>query len=204
MTPEIKQGLIQLANSIRNLGRPLTPEERAAVQETVNRIATRVKGGGQQPLPEEDLKMLWFLAKGDPGAFVAYLNTIPDPALKNIAQNRQQIEQIVRNFQQQYPSGGEVPPLGDLSQSPLQSSNVQGFRYDPRHARLLVKFQRDGVYSYENVPEYIYSLFRNGSAVCKTSGQNEYGRWWKGKSPSIGAALFNYIKQSGYPYQKVA
>ncbi len=91
----------------------------------------------------------------------------------------------------------------------MPSSNVEGFAYDDKRGRLLVRFlgkypQRNGpVYAYGGVPKQIFDLFQKGAVPARTDGQNKWGKWWKGKVPSLGASLFTLIKQQGYPYQRL-
>lgn len=91
----------------------------------------------------------------------------------------------------------------------MPSSNVHSFGYDDKTGRLLVKFQGDypdqngPVYGYEGVPKNIYNLFQAGAIPARTNGQNKWGKWWKGKVPSLGASLYTLIKNGGYPYQRL-
>lgn len=104
---------------------------------------------------------------------------------------------------------GAAPVVPKMDQA-MPSSNVEGFAYDPKAQKLFVRFlgqypDRNGpVYSYDGVPHNIFNLFRHGMIPAKTNGQNQWGRWWKGKFPSIGAAMYQLIKQRGFPYQRVA
>lgn len=92
---------------------------------------------------------------------------------------------------------------------PMASSNVHSFGYDDKTGRLLVKFQGDypdqngPVYGYSGVPKQIYDLFRQGAVPARTDGKNDWGEWWKGKVPSLGASLYTLIKNGGYPYQRL-
>ena len=97
------------------------------------------------------------------------------------------------------------PPIGQG----MPSSNVEGFSYDDKNNRLFVRFlgeypNRNGpVYSYENVPKVIFELFQSGAVPARTDGQNKWGKWWRGKSPSLGASLYTLIKTQNYPYQRL-
>ncbi len=99
----------------------------------------------------------------------------------------------------------EEPPL----EPGMASSNVNSFGYDPENERLLVKFngkdQRDNgpIYGYDGVPKVIYDLFQSGAIPARTDGRNRWGRWWKGKVPSLGASLYTLISQGQYPYQRL-
>ena len=91
----------------------------------------------------------------------------------------------------------------------MDSSNVEGFAYDPKKQKLFVRFlgkypNRHGpVYSYEGVPNVIFDLFQKGAIPARTDGQNKWGKWWKGKVPSLGASMYSLIKLGGYPYQRI-
>jgi hypothetical protein len=101
-------------------------------------------------------------------------------------------------------------PIPALEQAPHESSNINAFRYDPQSGRLFVKFQgkypaQNGpVYSYENVPNYIYDVFRRGAVGPKTSGRNQWHTWKEGVTPSHGAAMYALIKAGGFPYQRLS
>lgn len=56
----------------------------------------------------------------------------------------------------------------------VQSTNIMAEGYDPTTKELHIKFKSGGIYSYENVSEQVYSLFK--------------------QSPSKGSAFFNLIK----------
>lgn len=103
------------------------------------------------------------------------------------------------------PQGAQQPPL----EQGMPSSNVEAFGYDDDNERLLVRFlgkypNRNGpVYAYQGVPRNIFDLFQRGAVPARTDGQNKWGRWWRGKVPSLGASLYTLIKNEGYPYQRL-
>lgn len=135
--------------------------------------------------------LLWVLAGGNEQAFREYLSNIPDPELN--ALTRAQVDQIVARLHDQVTlPAGEVED--GIAKAPLNSSNVYGFRYDPRNGNLLVRFNSGAIYQYDNVPTRIFKLFRDGAAVAKTTGQNKWGAWWRGKTPTLGAAFHQYIR----------
>lgn len=113
---------------------------------------------------------------------------------------------------EQEPVEGLEPSAGqqqNITQA-MPSSNVEGFAYDDKTGRLLVRFlgehpNRNGpIYAYGGVPRKIFDLFQSGAIPARTDGKNKWGSWWKGKVPSIGASLYTLIKNEGYPYQRVA
>lgn len=128
-----------------------------------------------------------------------------DHAANRITQLRQE-QQAAQQTEQAVPP--PTPPQEQQGQIP--SSNINRFAYDPKTRSLLVKFQGDypqengPVYQYSNVPEQVFEVFRRGAIPAKTNGSNRWGRWWRGKSPSLGASFYEAIRQGGYPYQRVA
>ena len=116
----------------------------------------------------------------------------------------QRIEQLQGNVEGLQPQGSS-----QQIQPGMPSSNVEGFAYDPKSNRLLVRFlgdypNRNGpVYAYDGVPPVIFDLFRRGSAAARTNGSNKWGTWWKGKSPSLGASVYTLLKLGGFPYQRL-
>lgn len=102
-----------------------------------------------------------------------------------------------------------VEGLQPKLESSMPSSNIHSFGYDPKNERLLVKFQGDypnqngPVYGYDKVPKVIFDLFQKGAVPARTDGSNKWGRWWKGKVPSLGASMYALIKNGGYQYQRL-
>ena len=97
-----------------------------------------------------------------------------------------------------------------LDPGPFPSSNINAFKYDPDLGRLFVKFHgKDSAdsgptYGYEGVPAFIFDVFRRGAVGPKTSGKNKYHQWFKGVTPSLGAAMSALIKNGGYQYQRLS
>ncbi len=95
-------------------------------------------------------------------------------------------------------------------QQGMPSSNVGDFGYDDETGRLLVRFlgdypDRNGpIYAYEGVPKVIFDLFQSGAVPARSDGENKWGKWWKGKVPSLGASMFTLIKSGNYPYQRLS
>lgn len=109
------------------------------------------------------------------------------------------------------PVGGAAPePIPPLDPAPHESSNINAFRYEPDKKKLYVKFQgkypqQNGpIYSYQDVPPYIFDIFRRGSIAPKTSGQNAWHKWKEGVTPSHGASMYALIKAGGFPYQRLS
>lgn len=123
------------------------------------------------------------------------------------------LQNILQIIQQQEQEPAEnlqptAPQEQNITQA-MPSSNVEGFAYDDKNGRLLVRFlgehpNRNGpVYAYGGVPKEIFQLFQSGAVPARTDGKNKWGKWWKGKVPSIGASMYTLIKGGGYPYQRL-
>lgn len=135
----------------------------------------------------------------------ASINVESQQALGQMLQNILQIIEGQGQGQQE----PQVPPQQQPLTEAMPSSNVEGFAYDDKTGKLLVRFlgkhpNRNGpIYAYEGVPRSIFDLFQKGAVPARTNGQNRWGKWWKGKVPSMGASMYTLIKQQGYPYQRV-
>ena len=84
----------------------------------------------------------------------------------------------------------------------IKSSNVWKYKYDDVKQELVIKFNDGTTYIYDNLPIEIFEQFVLGDAVCKTSGSNKYGSWEEGKTPSMGAAVWDVLVDNGYPGRK--
>jgi len=163
------------------------------------------QGGPTTPAPQipAGADLLWILSNSDPDSFISYLYSVPDPELNQLARNPSQLQRVITQLSQQI-----TMPHGETAQgipkADLQSSNVYGFSYSPKDGHLYVRFNSGSVYEYNGVPARVFKIFSQGAVPAKTSGQNQWGRWWKGKVPSLGAAFYEMIREGGFPYQKVA
>ena len=203
---QIKEAVGSLREFISQMGEPLSEENQVMLAKVLEHAGNRIKELRQPTFESNipsDTGLLWNIAGGNADVFVDYLKSVPDPALNALLQNPTQLQNIIRRLEENQPQQRNRESDG-VQQSPIQSSNVWGFNYDQNSNKLLVKFNEGGIYEYNNVPRHIFELFRRGAVPAKTEGQNNYGKWWKGKEPSIGAALAELIKKGGYPYQKVA
>lgn len=103
-------------------------------------------------------------------------------------------------------SGPPIPPMNPS----MPSSNVEGFAYDDKNNQLYVRFlgkhpDRNGpIYSYKGVPPVMFELFRRGAIPARTDGSNKWGKWWKGKVPSMGASVHTLLKLGNFPYERVS
>jgi hypothetical protein len=125
-----------------------------------------------------------------------------------------QVMQHVASRIEELRAEGEAPPTAAVASSQIEpsgpSSNVEGFAYDPKTNKLMVRFLGDypnkngPIYSYDKVPPQIFDLLRQGAVPARSDGKNKWGKWWKGKTPSFGASVYTLIKNGGYNYRKLA
>jgi hypothetical protein len=119
------------------------------------------------------------------------------------------VNRIDQLKQEESPADGLEPQALPKLNEGMPSSNVESFGYDDKSGNLLVRFlgkhpNRMGpVYSYTGVPKNIFELFRKGAIPARTDGKNKWGKWWRGKTPSVGASLFTLIKNGGYSYSRL-
>ena len=211
MDPELQEILDLVNGLVEHLGSNagnLSQETQQAISEFLLEINQFIEEFSEPqiepPLPN-GTELLWELAGRDESAFVNYLRTVPDPALNNLLRSPDALNSTISRLQQQYPidelQRGEI---AGIPEAPINSSNIYGFDYDPRSKKLAVRFQSGSIYTYDGVPPGIFMVFKQGAVPAKTNGQNQYGMWWQGKQPSLGAAFYEMIRNGGYPYQKVA
>jgi hypothetical protein len=76
----------------------------------------------------------------------------------------------------------------------LKSSNVKRMKYNTKSRSMTIEFNGGGIYEYYEIDYATYQNVKNGNAVCKTAGQNKYGKWFVGKTPSNGASIWKYLR----------
>jgi hypothetical protein len=151
--------------------------------------------------------LLWYLSGEEPETFTRYLQTYPGEGFQELANNPTQLASVIQRLQQAYPGIEPGQDNQGLNYTQFPSSNVEAMKYDPQTGKLLVKFHGENggpIYQYQGVPAQIFKLLEYGDAFAKTKGKNKWGEWWPMKNPSIGAALNQFIKKGGYPYQRLS
>lgn len=83
-----------------------------------------------------------------------------------------------------------------------ESSNIDRLLYNDETRELIVKFNGGTIYTYYDIDFDEFLGVMNGAGICKTSGQNKYGSWFIGKTPSVGAACFRILIRSGKKYSR--
>ena len=163
-------------------------------------------------MPVEKLQAVLLEFQGLVNTVLQSGEQLDDALLQQIAEFMNAIMDRIEQSQGESPADQLTPeaPVPQLDQGPFPSSNVNAFKYNPKTQQLFVKFHgKDSadsgpVYGYQNVPQNIYDVFAQGRVGPKTSGQNQYHRWIKGVTPSLGASLNALIKEGGYPYQRMS
>ena len=84
----------------------------------------------------------------------------------------------------------------------IQSSNVKKIMYNDETKEMFIQFQDKSIYTYFAVPFQLFLDVSGGKATCITSGENKYGKWFVGKTPSVGAAVHKFLIKKGIKYQK--
>ena len=200
----IAQVMEHIAGRIQQLRQEEQQPEQPPQQEPFQgnpQQAPQNQGLGEPPSP--DAQLLWILAGQQEDAFLEYLQQYHTPETLALLQNPAELERVIQFLHQMMPSGRQ-PVIDGIQHSDLNSSNIWGTQYNPSNQKMRVRFQGGAEYEYDNIPTNIYRAFSQGQASAKTDGQNDYGKWWKGKNPSMGAAMNQYIKQGGFPYRRVA
>jgi len=218
---ELLKELMQAIEQVAESGEELSDEFQGILAQTLGNLYSKIEEANTNeptnvPPPQDnippsapisgnisnDAQLLWVLAGQQPNAFISYLRTFPTPGTSQLLNNPVQLNATIEQLQQMMPEG-QPPVIDGIPHADLNSSNVWGANYDPRSGKMKVRFQGGSEYEYDGVPENIFKAFIKGNASAKTKGKNRYGQWWKGKNPSLGAALNQYIKAGGFNYRRI-
>jgi hypothetical protein len=91
-----------------------------------------------------------------------------------------------------------------INQGSVNSSNVDSFRYNDVSGELILTFNDGSRYRYYQIDLEEFENIVLGDAVCETEGENEFGRWFVGKTPSVGAAVWKYLRDKNVRYEKLS
>lgn len=214
----LEQTLDELIRGIQDLlqsGEVLTDEFQGALAQEIASTMDRITALQQeiqtsndnipaQPQISENVMLIWRLAGGREDAFIDYLGNFPDPHFQQLLANPSELERVIEYLNIHNPINQRGVEQNGIPKLELQSSNVYGMRYDVKNKKLLVRFNNGSIYAYSKVPPRIFNLIHNGQAQARTNGRNRFGRWWRGKTPSAGAALNQYLKSENYPYRRLS
>ena len=82
----------------------------------------------------------------------------------------------------------------------IDSSNVNRVLYNDETFELVLRFNDGSYYTYSGVEFSTFVDIFEGNGVCRTEGSNKWGEWYVGKSPSVGAAVYEKLVEGGYSY----
>lgn len=201
------QEAIQSGENLSDEFQGMLAQELEATTSRMDELTREInEGQSQQPpnniTPSNDAQLLWMLSGQQEQAFISYLREFPSNETQSLLANPTLLSQTIEQLTRMLPPG-EQPVVDGIPHADLQSSNIWGSQYDPKTGKMKVRFQGGSEYEYDGVPSNIYKAFMKGNASAKTEGKNDYGQWWVGKNPSLGAAMNQYIKAGNFPYRKL-
>jgi hypothetical protein len=82
------------------------------------------------------------------------------------------------------------------------SSNIKQILYNDETMDLVIQFRSGDIYTYPEVDFTEFGVIFAGAGICRTSGENRWGSWYVGKTPSVGAAVYNTLIKNNHPYKK--
>ncbi len=141
-------------------------------------------------------------------------STLNDESQKFLAQLMEQVFELIElesgSVEGLAPQGAAPLEPTNMSPGAFPSSNINGFKYDPKSQQLLVQFhgpypQAAGpIYRYNGVPQNTFDVVSRGAVGPRTSGQNRYHKWQRNIAPSLGASVYALIREGGFPFQRVS
>jgi len=223
MNPEELEGLLQelmqAVQQVMQSGEELSDEFQGMLAQTIGNLYERIEKSRQQPQqpkqqspsasrvappPHYDSRLLWILSGRNPEAFTQYLQNYPTAGTANLLNNPDLLNSTIQQLSTSMPPGEhETLTEGGVPHADLQSSNIWGALYDQKTGKMKVRFQGGSEYEYDGVPQNIFNAFIHGQASARTDGENQYGRWWRQKSPSLGAAFNQYIREGNFNYRRI-
>ena len=94
--------------------------------------------------------------------------------------------------------------LGPMQGGPVNSSVAVAVWYWARSMLMVIDFHGGAQYEYYQVQFDLFNYIYNGLGTATTDGENQYGKWWKGKSnPSVGASIYRRLQSGMVRYRRV-
>lgn len=205
--------LMQAVQQVMQSGEILSDEFQGVIAQTLENLFSKIEEAEKNAPPEiaqggventvsADAQLLWMLSGQQPQAFISYLRSFSTPATQSLLNNPAELNATIEQLSKMMPQG-QQPVIDGIPHADLESSNIWGANYDKKSGKMRVRFQGGSEYEYDGVPPAIFNAFIHGNAAAKTKGQNQYGRWWRQKNPSLGAAMNQYIKAGKFNYRKI-
>lgn len=97
-----------------------------------------------------------------------------------------------------------IEPVLDVPQQgyPL-SSNIMQYLYYPLMNSIIITFSNMVDYQYWDVTLPEFNAIIEGNATCVSKGRNQFGEWFVGKTPSVGAAVYRFLVQANKPWRRL-
>lgn len=205
---ELENALDQLLAGIQEYiagGGRLSAELQSLIADEINATTAEIDALYDQQAnqgPSDNVRLVWLLAGGQEDAFTSYLSSFPDPEFQRILSNPSQLERIIRELHASNLIPEQPERADGFERTQLNSSNVFGVRYDFKKNKLLIRFNNGSVYEYDTPPQ-MYNLIAGGRASATTDDKQRPMRFWRGKNPSIGAAVWQYLRNGNVPYRRL-
>jgi hypothetical protein len=171
----------------------------AISEETISRMAAfeRHRQNSQRELGDGCGRLMWLAWGGDEGVEWASrkLKQIREEKMNLIDELDLEDLKDIHDFLEQ--------EFSIIRSKPLQSSNVKAYRYNTETYELEITFNDGSKYRYFEVDYDTFENISYGDATCITTGQNEYGSWFEGKSPSYGAAIWEFLINNDVQYEQI-
>jgi len=86
----------------------------------------------------------------------------------------------------------------------VNSSVASSVYYWARSLLMVINYHGGAQYEYYQTQFDLFNYIYNGLGTATTDGQNQYGKWWKGKSnPSVGASIRTRLQKGMADYKRV-
>jgi hypothetical protein len=142
-------------------------------------------------------------------AALAQLKNLKQKPLNELSQ--EELNETLTNRQSAQKKLNTAAPIEEsrkkLAKS-LKSSVIRKMNYNDDSNELDVIFNNGDTYRYFDFQPEAWGEISAAGTPAKTSGKNQYGVWWVGKDPSLGATFNKVIKPSlkeagPYAYEKI-
>lgn len=171
----------------------------AISEETISRMASfeRHRQNSQKELGDGCGRLMWLSWGGDAGVEWASrkLKQIREEKMNLIDELDIEDLRDIHNFLEQ--------EFSIIRSKKLKSSNVKSYRYNTETYELEITFNDGSKYKYFEIDYDTFENISYGDATCITTGENEFGSWYEGKSPSIGAAIWEYLINNDVQYEQI-
>lgn len=97
--------------------------------------------------------------------------------------------------------------VAESGEGAVVSSNVAQVIWSYEMTQIYILFHNGAWYRYDMAMKTqareIFLQILAGNARCKTDDPTGMKRWWKTKTPSVGAAVWKYLRRRNVPYKRV-